>query len=122
MESPEQFMKRYESAANSRNYNLVEEFIGQNAIFWFSDGTFIGKDKIRKAFENTWEQIKDEKYLLTNLKWIIENNDYAACVYNFRSEGYIDDKLTVAEGRGTTILRLINDGWQILHEHLSIGP
>ena len=48
-----EFMKKYENAVNSRDFNNVQKLVSEDAFFWFTDGTFTGIDSIRSAFEKT---------------------------------------------------------------------
>ena len=116
------FTEAYEKAANTMDFNTVAPLIADNAIFWFTDGTFIGKEAIRKAFEVTWTKIKDEKYSISNIEWIVASYWNSACTYTFKSDGVVDGKRQVYEGRGTNILRRLDGSWRVVHEHLSKTP
>jgi hypothetical protein len=48
--------------------------------------------------------------------------DIAGCLYNFHWRSVIDDKPVSGGGRGTSLLRVTNGQWQIVHEHLSSFP
>jgi len=111
-------MKEYEIATNSHNFDNVKKLIAEQAIYWFSDGSFQGFDSIRKAFENTWKKVMDEAYQIKNLRWIAISEKAAACIYEFYWTGMIDGEKKSGNGRGTNVL--VNDhGWKIVHEHLS---
>jgi hypothetical protein len=47
--TPEEFMQVYEKSASHR-FDEVDPLIADDAVFWFNDGSFSGKDSIRKAF------------------------------------------------------------------------
>ncbi len=53
VKSPEEFMRMYEKAANSGNFDKVAPLLSDEAIFWFSDGSYSGIENIRTAFEKT---------------------------------------------------------------------
>ena len=114
------FMKKYENAANSRNFDNVEELVWDDAIFWFSDGSFTGIESVRSAFENTWNSITDEDYSIENLKWVYIGDECAVCLYKFVSKGIINGVVSNVIGRGTTVLKKVGNEWKVAHEHLSL--
>lgn len=115
----EQFLKKYEIAANSCNFDNVEPLLTNDAVFWFTNGTYEGKAAIRKAFEDTWASIKEEKYTLSNIQWLGVTGDLAVCVYDFTSDGMVDGVRQVYHGRGTSVFTKQEGKWLICHEHLS---
>jgi hypothetical protein len=60
------FLKAYEAAANSRDFTRVAPFIADDASFWFTNGHYQGRVEVQKAFEETWKNIKDETYTISN--------------------------------------------------------
>jgi ketosteroid isomerase-like protein len=119
--NPQEFMKEYEIGANSKDFASILPLIDEKeAIFWFSEGSYIGAEQIREAFERTWSTIKDERYSITNLKWVSGCEHTAVCIYEFHSKGIVDGRNIEFSGRGTNILSRTNDGeWKLVHEHLS---
>lgn len=115
----ETFLKAYEVAANSRNFDRVAPFIAEDAIFWFTNGQYTGKKAVRKAFEETWESIQDEIYTISNVCWVGRNYWVSACTYDFTSDGIVDGRHQVYHGKGTNVLARIHGSWRIVHEHLS---
>ena len=67
-------MKKYENAANSRDFNNVQKLVSDDAVFWFTDGSFTGIESIRSAFEKTWNTIRDEEYSIKNLNWVYNSD------------------------------------------------
>ncbi len=112
-------MKRYEIAANSRDFSNVVPFLTKDAVFWFSDGSFTGLDEIRTAFENTWKAIKNEGYRIDGLAWPVDAKEFAVCIYSFTSSGTVNGGYVVFTGRGTNVLIMEAGEWKIVHEHLS---
>ncbi len=102
-------MLMYEHAANSRNFDKVGSLVADEAVFFFSDGSFTGIGNIRMAFENTWKTIKEETYSIRDLRWLHKSEDCAVCVYRFVSRGIINGEASQFEGRGTNILKRFGD-------------
>lgn len=115
----ETFLEAYEKGSNSRDFNNVVHLIADDATFWFTNGQFMGKAAIQKAFEETWSHIKDETYAISDVRWVAQNYWVSACTYKFKSDGIVHGKRQVYEGQGTNILRRIAGNWRIVHEHLS---
>ncbi len=113
------FLKKYEEATNSHNFNLVEPLLAENAVYWFSDGSYDGLAAIRDGFESTWNTVKNEVYEIHDVRWLTVSDTSASCVYRFAWRGIIEGKAQSGEGRGTNVLTKTADGWKIVHEHLS---
>jgi ketosteroid isomerase-like protein len=115
----ETFVEAYEKAANSRDFDRVAPLVADDATFWFTNGTFEDKAAIRRAFEDTYETIIDEKYSITNVKWVVATYWNAVYTYRFRSEGLVNGQKQIYEGYGTNALKRLDGSWRIVHEHLS---
>jgi len=89
----EQTLSSYEKAANSGDFDQVEPLIANDALYWFTDGSFDGIDEIRRAFEATWATIHDETYEIEDIRWVAVSKTVAVCI-----------------------------AWTIVHEHLSKAP
>jgi ketosteroid isomerase-like protein len=96
--------------------------LSKDCTFWFTSGTFEGLEQSRKAFEKTWNMIKDEKYWLTDIEWIAESESVAVCTYTFHWKGVIENKSCEGKGRGTSCFRKMDNIWKLAHEHLSAFP
>jgi ketosteroid isomerase-like protein len=115
-------LKAYEDRINRQDFDLLADLIAPDATFWFSSGTHSGIAAIRAAFEATWQLMgPSERYWLDQLEWIAEGDNAASCIYRFNWETTIDGELASGSGRGTTVLRRVDDWW-IVHEHLSRFP
>lgn len=112
----------YEQRINLRDFDEVAPLIDRNAVFWFDDGSHVGLDAIRAAFERTWANLVNETYWLEDLEWLVSADIAAACTYRFYWKAGIDGEPRSGTGRGTTVLRRFDDGWKIVHEHLSANP
>jgi ketosteroid isomerase-like protein len=117
-----QFMRDYETATNSHDFEKVVPLLSPTAVYWFSDGSFIGIEAIRKAFIETWGKIQNETYSLHNIQWIAANEELAICIYEFHWEGLVDGQLWSGKGRGTNVVGQEDGQWKMLHEHLSKHP
>ncbi len=122
MDELDDFLRRYEQAANSRNFDHVEPLIADDATFWFTNGVFVGRAAIRVAFEDTWTAIQDEKYSITNVHWIGRSAALAVCTYTFRSDGIVDGQRQIYDGHGTNVIEKRDGQWLMAHEHLSRLP
>lgn len=119
---PEDTLKRYEALINSHDFDQLAPLISDDAIFWFNDGSHLGLEQIRSAFELTWQNFPLESYWLEKMHWIAKGENTAGCIYHFCWTAMIDEKTVSGGGRGTTILRRDNGIWKIVHEHLSQFP
>lgn len=114
------FIKEYERATNSHDFDQVKPLIAKDALYWFSEGTFKGIKAIEKIFVQTWNKVKEEKYHIKNVKWLMTDNKYGVCVYDFFWQGKVNEKLKQGHGRGTNFFVKKGKKWQIGHEHLSV--
>lgn len=109
----------YAERINRQDFNLLTDLIAADATFWFTNGTYVGIAAIRNAFESTWQLMgSSEVYWLDQQQWIAESDGAAACTYRFN---WKTDSSSGA-GRGTTVLRFVDNRWWIVHEHLSRWP
>lgn len=122
MDELDQFLRAYEQAANTCDFDNVEPLIAEDAIFWFTNGIFVGRSAIRAAFEDTWTRIQDEQYAITHVRWVGRSATLAVCTYSFRSDGMVDGERQVYEGHGTNVIAKQDGRWVMVHEHLSKLP
>jgi len=52
-EEVEAFLKCYEDAMNSHDFSRVRELLSEDAVYWFSEGSFSSLDEIKGAFVST---------------------------------------------------------------------
>lgn len=114
-----QFLREYEVATNTHDFDQVAPLLNEEAIYWFSDGSYTGINAIRQAFMETWNKIQNEKYQIRNIEWIGIEEKLAVCIYEFHWEGEVDGEKLSGTGRGTNVIGRVNNKWKMLHEHLS---
>lgn len=99
-------------------FSNVRTWVDSNAVYWFSDKTCTTPGEIQRYFENAWDIVKEEKYSVTDVVWIAEDEKSAACIYTYHWEGLIDGRHASGKGRGTNVFVKRGDGWKVVHEHL----
>ena len=120
--TPEAVMAAYADLTNRHDFALLVPLIDPEASFWFSSGTYQGRDAARQAFERTWQRLANETYWLEDLTWIAKSAEAASCTYRFHWRATIEGEAAEGMGRGTTVLARDESGWRIVHEHLSAFP
>ena len=117
--SIEEFLKGYETANNSHNIEQVRPYIAENASYFFTDGTYIGLENILKAIQSTFNKIKNEKYQIFDIFWVLKTDQIAVCRYKFKWSGVVGGKSESGSGRGTNVIQRVDGAWKMTHEHLS---
>ena len=120
--TPKAVMAAYADLINQHDFSLLVPLIAEDAVFWFSSGSYQGLDQARHAFERTWKRLHNETYWLESLTWIAKDDKVASCTYHFHWRAVFDGIEAEGTGRGTTVLARTSDGWRIVHEHLSAFP
>lgn len=120
--SARQVLDQYKDLINRQNFDLVRPLISKDCKFWFTSGTYIGLDETQKAFEKTWNMIKEEVYTLSDIEWLAESEKAAICTYTYHWKGLINGQMAEGKGRGTSCFRKEAGDWKIIHEHLSHFP
>jgi uncharacterized protein (TIGR02246 family) len=113
------FMTEYEHAANSHDIEQVLPLIADDATYWFTDGSYRGREEIAGALERTFAAIQDEVYEIRELEWVALTPGVAACQYRFCWRGVVEGQPGSGRGRGTNVLVERDGAWQVQHEHLS---
>lgn len=115
------FVKEYESALGTQDWNSVAPLIGEDAIVIFSNGSLhAGKEAIRAAYEHNFNKIRGEEYRIENVLWLADTADAAAYSFEFHWTGVIDGRQASGSGRGTAVLVRKDDRWLLVGEQL--GP
>ncbi len=115
-------MREYERRTNTHSFATVAPLIAGDAVYWFGDGSFVGIDAIAQAFERTWATIREERYVIEDVQWLVNDERAAVCVYHYRWQGIVAGEVKQGMGRGTSVLRPVDGVWKVVHEHLSRLP
>jgi ketosteroid isomerase-like protein len=110
----------YVKKLNTHSWEQIVPHVAEEAVFIFTEDTFVGKAAAQAAFEKTFKLIENEVFSLHNIVWTVVTDDVASCHYEFRWKGVISGQDAAGGGRGTSILRKVDGRWLIAHEHL--GP
>ncbi len=118
---PDDFITEYEKALASQDWAEVDPLIHSNCTVTFSSGSVHkGKDAVEKAFRGNFAMIKDEKYKISEVHWIVKTKDFAVYTFVFNWSGIMNGKPAAGAGRGTSSLVKENGIWLLVSEHL--GP
>ena len=112
----------YIEKLNTHSWDQIAPCVTEEAVFIFTEDTFVGKAAAKRAFEKTFKLIENEVFSLHDIVWTVVVDDVATCHYEFRWKGLISGQESAGGGRGTTILRKVDGGWLVAHEHLGPYP
>jgi len=116
---PEKFIKAYESALATQDWNRLDKLISDQIAVTFSDGTVhVGKDEVQIAFEKNFASIKSEKYTIQNAKWLRKEETFAVYLFEFYWTGIVNGKSVSGNGIGTSVIVKEEGRWKLLTEHL----
>ena len=122
MVSADEALEAFRTSLRSGDLDSVFKWIADDALFIFSNGhSHDGKSAVRAAFEHNAQVIKNDTYDISDVRWLVQSEEFAVCVYQFAWTGQINGKAASGSGRGTTVLHCLNGAWKIIHEHLSKG-
>jgi ketosteroid isomerase-like protein len=121
MNNPESFIKKYEAALASQDWQQVDPLVHPDACVTFTSGAVhVGKTAIRQAFERNFSLIQDEAYKIENVHWVMREEETAVYLFTFHWSGLIKGEPASGAGTGSSVLVNGENGWQLLVEHL--GP
>jgi len=115
-------LANYVEKLNTHSWTQIAPCVTQDAVFIFTEGTFIGHAAAKAAFEKTFKLIENEVFSLHDIQWTAITSEMAACHYEFRWKGLISGQEAMGGGRGTTILHKVDRSWLVAHEHLGPYP
>ena len=113
-------LKIYVDKLNTHSWDQIAPCVSENAVFIFTEDTFVGKVAAKAAFEKTFKLIKNEVFRIHDIVWTVVTDDVTPCRYEFRWKGLISGQESSGGGRGTTILRKVDGRWLTAPERL--GP
>ena len=77
--SAKDFVKQYESALGTQNWDNVAPLIRDDAVVIFSNGALHSdKEAIKFAYQSNFNSIKSAIYRIENLHWLVEAAEFAA--------------------------------------------
>ena len=115
-------LSAYVESLNTHSWDQIVPHVAEDAVFIFTEDTFVGKAAAKAAFEKTFKLIENEVFSLHDIVWTVVTDDVATCRYEFRWKGLIEGQESSGGGRGTTILRKVDGRWLVSHEHLGPYP
>ena len=120
--TPAEFLREFETSGRTGGIEHTLQLIDDDAVYWFSDGTaHVGKRAVERAIRKNAELIQDETYRISDVVWLAESSDVAACAYRFEWSGIVHGAPASGAGRGTCVLARRGESWVVVHEHLSRG-
>jgi len=117
LSAAETALKAYIENLNTHAWDQIAPCVTEDAVFIFTEDTFVGKAAAKAAFEKTFKLIENEVFSLHDIAWTAVTESMAACHYEFRWKGLIGAQESSVGGRGTSVLRKVNSSWLIVHEH-----
>ena len=119
--SAKSFVKEYENALGTQDWNSVAPLISDDAVVIFSNGSLhAGKEASRTAYQYYFNSIQGEEYRIENVRWLTNTADAAAYSFEFHWTGVIDGRQASGSGRGTAVLVCKDGRWLVVGEQL--GP
>lgn len=115
-------LSTYIEKLNTHSWEQIAPCVTEDAVFLFTEDTFVGKATAKVAFEKTFQLIENEVFSLHDIAWTVVTDEVATCHYEFRWKGLISGQESSGGGRGTTILRRVDGRWLIAQEHLGPYP
>ena len=124
-ESVTTFLVEFERLAEGEDFDLIRDFIDEQAYFRFNDGDFVGRTAIQAVFEKTWRgdpSVKKARFYLTDIVVLTVDLRTACATYTWNWEGSQGESQFTIRGRGTRVLTFEQGNFRIVHEHLSRFP
>ena len=119
--TPDDFLRAYEGALDAQSWDAVAPLVHEDACVTFSTGAVHkGREAVGAAFRTNFAAIEGEAYRIANVHWVQRGERHATCLYDFVWSGTMGGQPAAGAGRGTSVLVRVEDGWQLLVEHL--GP
>lgn len=114
------FLAEYERRTNSHDVDSWSDLVADDATYWFTNGSHVGKAAIVAAVAHNFRVIENEVYRISEVEWVVQTTDLAVVRYRFSWHGIQAGKPSSGDGRGTNVMVRREDHWQMMHEHLSV--
>jgi uncharacterized protein (TIGR02246 family) len=120
--TPDEFKRELIRRMGAKDLEGTLELIADDAVYFWSDGSaMFGKEAIAEGLRGNFVGIENDTYDVFDVKWLVESDDAAACVFRFEWTGEVDGTTVGGSGRGASVLRRIDGEWRLVHENLSRG-
>ncbi len=120
---PEDFVAEYERALATQDWSAVAPLVHPQACVTFSSGAVHeGKDAVGAAYARNFALIKNEAYVISNVRWVRRDDTIAVYLFDFSWSGLIEAKPASGAGRGTAVIVREDGAWRLLAEHLGPKP
>lgn len=113
------FIKAYEAALASQEWDRVAPLVHTAACVTFSDGTvYKGIDAVGAAYRRNFALIQNERYTMSDIHWVSEQEQMAVYLFLFNWSGIINGQPASGAGTGTAVITHEGGQWLLLAEHL----
>ena len=123
-DSAEDAFRRYQAKINLHDFSqLATDVVAPDALFVFGSETHQGLPAVRLAFEQTWSDLPDEVYLMSEPQWPSLDRDSAVVRFAYSYRGTTKEgKTLTGGGTGTNLYRRSAKRWRLAYEHLAPDP
>ena len=63
-------MQEYERITNCHQIGPWSELVADDATYWFTTGSYSGKDAVVAAVARSFDVIRDEDYRISGVEWV----------------------------------------------------
>ncbi len=120
--TPQDCVSSFIAAMLARDMAAALSLLTDDVVFFYSNGTALwGKKAFEATMTANWKVISDYKYSTIDSVWLAQSADMATVIYAFAWSGQVGGNAVKGDGRGTRVFQHGPEGWQICHEHISVG-
>jgi ketosteroid isomerase-like protein len=120
--TPQDCVSSFIAAMLARDMVAALSLLTDDVVFFYSNGTSLwGKAAFEATMTANWKVISDYKYSTMDSIWLAQSEDSATVIYTFAWSGRVGGNEVKGDGRGTRVVQRGPKGWQICHEHISVG-
>lgn len=77
-------LSSYVEKLNTHSWDQIAPFVAEDAVFIFTEDTFVGKAAAKASFEKTFKLIQNEVFSVNDVTWTAVTESMASCHYEFR--------------------------------------